>query len=168
MSSSKSILSFFKISGDTANNSHDGVVNSQESCCTVVNNVNSDVNSNAACASPGLSLPEKPFHPLKVFVFPKTKFRTRYCSCHHKWFESYPWLHYGIDNDCIFCFYCMKNLSKLTAEKNKEPAYTLIGFKNWKIDPECFKDHQNSKCHKGTATLEIIVPSSGEPLAMMN
>ena len=77
-------------------------------------------------------------------------------------------LHYDIDKDCVFCFYCIKNLSKLTAGKIKEPAYTLIGFKNWKKAPECFKDHQNSKFHKGAATLEIIVPSCGEPLAMMN
>ena len=62
MSFSKSILLFFKKSGDTVNNSHNGVVNSQESSCIVVNNVNSDLNSNAACASSGHSLPEKPFH----------------------------------------------------------------------------------------------------------
>ena len=29
----------------------------------------------------------------------------------------------------------MKNVSKVTAEKNKEPAYTSVGFKNWKKAP---------------------------------
>ena len=62
----------------------------------------------------------------------------------------------------------MKNLSKLTAEKNKQPAYMSVGFKNWKKTPERFKDHQNSKCHKGAATLAVIVPSCGDSLAMMN
>ena len=62
----------------------------------------------------------------------------------------------------------MKNVSKLTAEKNKEPAYTSVGFENWKKAPECFKDHQNSKCHKRSATLAVIVSSCGDPLAMMN
>ena len=62
----------------------------------------------------------------------------------------------------------MENLLKLTAEKNKEPASTSVGFKNWKKTTECFKDHQNSKCHKGAATLVVIIPSSGDPLAMMN
>ena len=56
----------------------------------------------------------------------------------------------------------MKNVSKLTAEKNKEPAYTSVGFENCKKGPECFKDHQNSKCHKETATLAVIVPSCGD------
>ena len=50
----------------------------------------------------------------------------------------------------------MKNISKLTAEKNKEPAYTLVRFKNWKKAPNCLKDHQNSNCHKEVATLAVI------------
>ena len=62
----------------------------------------------------------------------------------------------------------MKKISKLKGEKNKEPAYTSIGFKNWKKASECFKNHQNSKCHKGAVTLAFIVPSCGDPLAMMN
>ena len=63
----------------------------------------------------------------------------------------------------------MKNVSKLTGkEKNKEPACISVGFKNWKKGPECFKEHQNSKCHKVSTTLEIIVPSCGDAVAMMN
>ena len=57
-------------------------------------------------------------------------------------------MHYGIEKDCEVCFYCMKKVSKLTAGKNKEPAYISVEFKNWKKTPEGFKDHQNSKCHK--------------------
>ena len=34
-----------------------------------------------------------------------------------------------------FAFIYMKNVSKVTAEKNKEPAYTSVGFKNWKKAP---------------------------------
>ena len=34
--------------------------------------------------------------------------------------------------------------------------------------PECFKEHQNSKCHKVSATLEIIVPSGENGVPMMN
>ena len=63
----------------------------------------------------------------------------------------------------------MKNISKLTGtEKNKELAYVSAGFKNWKKAPECFKQHQNSKCYNVSATLEIIVPSCGDAVAMMN
>ena len=57
----------------------------------------------------------------------------------------------------------MEIVPKLTAEKNKEPEYTSVGFKNQKKAPECFKDHQkNSKCHKGAATSVVIVPSCGD------
>ena len=51
----------------------------------------------------------------------------------------------------------MKNVSKLTAEKNKEPAYISFGFKNWEKATECFKDQQNSKRHKEAATLAVII-----------
>ena len=50
----------------------------------------------------------------------------------------------------------MENLSK------KEPACISVGFENWKKTPECFKDHQNSKCHKEAATLAVIIPSCGD------
>ena len=33
---------------------------------------------------------------------------------------------------------------------------------NWKKAPDCFKDQQYSKCHKGPATLAVIVPSCGD------
>ena len=79
-----------------------------------------------------------------------------------------PWLPCDIEKDCIFCFYCMKNVSKLTTEKNTEPAHTLVRFEDLKNALECFKDHQNSKRYKGAATLAVIVPSCGDPLAMMN
>ena len=113
----KSILSFFKKPLSTVNNGADDVVNIPESSCTVVN---SDVNSeNVFSTSNCCSLPEKSYHPSKDFVFPKTKFGSRNRPCQHNWFDNYPWLHYDIKKDCVFCFYCMKNVSKLTAEKNK-------------------------------------------------
>ena len=62
----------------------------------------------------------------------------------------------------------MKHKSKLTAEKNKESAYISVGFKNWKKAPDCFEDHQNSKCHSGASTFEIIVPSCRDPSTMLN
>ena len=62
----------------------------------------------------------------------------------------------------------MKSASKLTAEKNKESANTSLGFKNWKKTHECFKDHENGKCHKGAVTLAVIVPSCGDPFPMIN
>ena len=68
----------------------------------------------------------------------------------------------------IFCFYCMKHSSKLTTEKNKDPAFITAGFKSWHKALECFKDHQKSKCHRGAATFEVIVPSCSDPSTMMS
>ena len=60
-------------------------------------------------------------------------------SCRHNWSDNYPWLHCDIEKDCVVCFYCMKNVSKLIAEKNKEPAYTSVGLKIGKRHPSLLK-----------------------------
>ena len=62
----------------------------------------------------------------------------------------------------------MKHSSKLTIEKKKDPAFIAAGFKSWHKALECFKDHQNSKCHRGAATFEVIVPSCSDPSTMMS
>ena len=107
--SSRSILSFFKKPVNIVNNGADDVVNIPQSSCTVVN---SDVNSeNVSSASNCFSLSEKPYHPLKDFMFPKTKFGSRNTRTYqHNWFNNCPWLHYNSEKDCIVCFYYMKNV----------------------------------------------------------
>ena len=112
---SRSILSFFKKPVNTLNNGAGDVVNIPESSCTLVNG---DVNGeNVSSVSNRCSLPEKPYHPSKHFVCPKTKFGLQNpCSCQHNWFDNYPWLHYDIEKDCVDFF--------LTVKKNKELAYT--------------------------------------------
>ena len=168
MSSQKTISSFFKKrTVNTVNNSNEVVDIQESSHANRSSDVNTDVNS-VNSENADVSSPEKPYHPTKDFTFPKTKFAGQNRSCQHTWFGTYPWLHYNIEKDSVFCFYCMKSFSKLTAEGNKEPAFTSIGFKNWKKALDSFKEHQNSKCHKGAVTLEVIVPSCGDPLAMMN
>ena len=154
---------------DAVNN----IVNSSEAVdgidlIDVVNTVNTNENAVTSTSSSSNTLLEKPYHPPKNFVFPKTKFGSRYRSCQYKWFNDYTWLHYDLEKDHVFCFYCMKHESKLTAEKNKDPAYITNGFKNWKKAPECFKDHQNSKCHRGATTFEVIVPSCNDPSTMLS
>ena len=105
----------------------------------------------------------------KNLYSPKTKIGSRHRSCgQHKWFNDYPWLHYDLDKNKVFCIYCMKHSSKLTTEKNKDPTFITAGFKSWHKALECFKDHQNSKCHRGAATFEVIVPSCSYPSTMMS
>ena len=69
----------------------------------------------ASSVSHASLLPEKPYHPPKEFIFPKTKIGSRNRSCgQHKWFNDYPCLHYDFDKNKVFCFYCMKHSLKLT------------------------------------------------------
>ena len=162
--SSKSILSFLKKPIHTVNNGADDVVNIPESSCTVVNSyVNSE---NVSFASNRCLLPKKPIilHR-KILSFRKLSVDL----------ETVPVNITGLItiHDCIMTLrkivytkYCMKNVSKLTAEKNKEPESVL--FKNWEKAPECFKDHQSSKYYKGVASLAVIIPSCGDPLSMIN
>ena len=62
----------------------------------------------------------------------------------------------------------MKHSSKLTTEKNKDPAFITARLKSWHKALKCFKDHQNSKSHEGAATLEVTVPSCSDPSTMMS
>ena len=62
----------------------------------------------------------------------------------------------------------MKHSSKLTTEKNKDLAFITAGFKSWYKALEGFKDHQNSKYHRGVATFEVIVPSCSDLSTMMS
>ena len=116
-------LSFFKKPANTVNNGAD------------------DINSeNVSSASNCCSLSEKPYHPSKDFEFSKTKFGSRNPrSCQHNWFDNYPWLHYDIEKDCVDCFYCMKNVSKLTAEKKKNQHTLRSDLKIGKRHPGVLK-----------------------------
>ena len=83
----RSILSFLKKPVNNVNSGADNVVNIPKSSCTVVNsNVNDE---NVSPASNCFSLPEKPYHSSRDFVFPTAKsgslnprfwHRERFCS----------------------------------------------------------------------------------------
>ena len=42
------------------------------------------------------------------------------------------------------------------SERNREETYISKGFRYWKKAPKCFNDHQNSNCHKATASYHAI------------
>ena len=68
----RSILSFLKKPVNNVNPGADDVANIPKSSCTVVNsNVNDE---NVSPTSNCFSLPEKPYHSSRDFVFPKVKF----------------------------------------------------------------------------------------------
>ena len=66
-------------------------------------------------------------------------------------YRRYPWLHYSVEKDAAFCFYCCKYLETHNTSKRFEPAYTAKDFCNWKSALESkkrFAKHQSSGLHK--------------------
>ena len=45
---------------------------------------------------------------------------------------------------------------------NKEDAYIKKGFCSWKKAPKYFYEHQNSPCHKATASYHLVVPQCAD------
>ena len=101
----------------------------------------------------------------RKILFPKTRFGSRNRPCQHKWFGIYPWLHYDIEKDCLFCFYCMKNISKPTAEKNKEPTLHRSDLKIGKRHPSVLKITKTVNITKKQQSWQL---SCVDPLIVMN
>ena len=86
-----------------------------------------------------LSTPEigdKPHQPFN-FHFPQREFgKTSVvkCSFQHNWFQRWPWLHYGEEQDLAFCFTCIvtyKN-NPLHSIPSLKKTFVSTGFSNWK------------------------------------
>ena len=58
----------------------------------------------------------------------------------------------------MFCYFCIKNQAKLSAEHNKDPPSISTGFRDWKKASKCFKEHEQSKCHTAVLVYEVFVP----------
>ena len=54
------------------------------------------------------------------------------------------------------------------SERNKETAYTSDGFSSWKKAPQCFDKHQETKCHKSAASMEVVVTKCGNVGEMLS
>ena len=115
---------------------------------------------------------DKPNQPTTL-CFPKRTFGKKQPvkrAFQRSWFKSWSWLHYDEATDTSFCYYCGKaeQEGKLKAT-NKDVAFITKGFNNWKDATDCFRRHEQSKCH--LESLEIIVklpnsvPDIGEVLS---
>ena len=73
-------------------------------------------------------------------------------------------------SDSVLCAYCMKHDKNdgLLSERNKEQAYTSVGFNSWKKAPKCFETHQQTNCHKAAASLEIVVARCSDVAELTN
>lgn len=86
----------------------------------------------------------------KNITFPKTLFGNKERSFNTSWYFKFPWIHYDVTSDAVFCFTCMKAHKKgyKTLSANVDPAFLTRGFRNWKKAGERFLEHENSVCHK--------------------
>ena len=67
------------------------------------------------------------------------------------WYRRYPWLHYSVQKNAAFCFYCCKYLKTHDISERVEFAFTVTGFRNCKRALESkkgFIKHQSSGLHK--------------------
>ena len=91
---------------------------------TSTDNVNTE--DNVACGqnvdkqtSVIIDFPNTQYRQKADFRFPKRIIGNRERPCQHQWFDEFKWFHYDIRKDAVFCYYCMKHNTKLTAEHNK-------------------------------------------------
>ena len=57
------------------------------------------------------------------------------------------------------CHYCVVQERKgnLKYHRNKEESHITKGFFAWKKAPKCFQAHQDSTCHKVTASYQLTI-----------
>ena len=75
--------------------------------------------------------PNQPKH----YQYPKSKYKETNPSplaFQLNWYRRHSWLHYNIERDAAFCFYCCKYLEAHDIFERVEPAFTVTGFRNWK------------------------------------
>ena len=75
--------------------------------------------------------PNQPKH----YQYPKSKYKETDPSplaFQLNWYRRHSWLHYNIERDAAFCFYCCKYLEAHDIFERVEPAFTVTGFRNWK------------------------------------
>ena len=93
-------------------------------------------------------IPGSPHQPL-LAVFPKRTFGQQQRSFCQFWYSKYSWLHYVESTDTVFCYFCMvAEKLKLPISKNKDLAFSVNGFCNWKNATSKFEKHQASVSHR--------------------
>ena len=110
--------------------------------------------------------PESPNQP--VLTFPQRMFGNQQRAFCSSWYSKYPWLHYQVGTDSVFCYYCMiADKRGLPMTKNKDDAFCKVGFTNWKKALEKFEKHQNTASHHEAVDLVVKIPSTTKNVGEM-
>ena len=77
------------------------------------------------------------------------------------WYKQFPWLHLCCSNFKAYCYYCKRACSsQLSVFSTKaDPAFSTIGFSNWKKAMNRFKEHESSLAHRD-AFAAFLAPQS--------
>ena len=107
-------------------------------------------------------------HQPKLTSFPKRSYGKTQRSFISAWYGKYKWLHYQEHNDYVLCYYCTtaKNQGLLKGS-NKDDAFTMTGYSQWKKALERFEKHQNSDAHHEAVDILITIPSSTKDVGEM-
>ncbi|KAF6212392.1 hypothetical protein GE061_012914 [Apolygus lucorum] len=99
-------------------------------------------------------LPEFPHQPEDV---PPYRDRRRPHLFQKKWYKEYPWLHYDVASQSMYCFQCLSAVIRKVADcpPNMQNIFARGGFKNWKKGIERFRVHENSQLHKDTLEFSV-------------
>ena len=70
------------------------------------------------------------------------------------WFNRFPWIHYELDQDVVYCFVCCKAVKegKIRLTGMIEASFLVKGFINWKDATRGLSKHENSDLHKAAAS----------------
>ena len=70
----------------------------------------------------------------------------------------------------MFCFYgaTQRKRGTLDSERNVEDAYNTKGFSSWKKQSQCFKEQQQTHCHKSAALYYVVIPKWKDAGEMTN
>ena len=87
----------------------------------------------------------EPYQPRNIV----SKFGTQSRSFQVTWFDKWKWLDWNDKKQSVFCHPC-RNAVRLnfTLCKKAEPAFSVVGFRNWKDAVCCFRKHEDSCSHK--------------------
>jgi hypothetical protein len=116
--------------------------------------------------APGLaSVSQGPNQP-KSFKFPTKTFgnNTKKRSFQPAWFDQRSWLHYDEETDTVFCHTCLKAIqNNMLSSTKADPAFTRIGFGNWKNAMEKkkgFQKHESSESHREAVARYVTAPAT--------
>ena len=112
---------------------------------------------------------DKPNQPRTGVTFPKVAFGKSSVvlrSFQPSWFDQWKWLHWNQATECAYCYVCISAFKQgKLRSSSAEHAFISKGFKNCKNATACFRDHEQSSCHKEAIGMVITIPATHKDIS---